>query len=112
MLVLIRAQWKGNLPKEAPNDMLQQTDSLLLDELVDHVAKDGADGVKAFVGLADVRQADIIQQDLLHDKDRDGLAEFGAGLHDTKTEWDDFGCQEEIDDLGGVILDKCTNDTK
>ena len=92
--------------------MLQQTDSLLLDELVDHVAENGADSVEALVRLADVRQTNIVEQDLLDDKDRDGLAELGAGLHDTKTERDDLGCQKEVDDLGGVVLDKRADDTK
>jgi hypothetical protein len=103
---------RGILPKEASNDVLQQTDSLLLDELIDHVAKNCADSIKALVGLTDVRQANIIKQDLLHDKNCNGLAEFGAGLHDTKTERDDFGRQEEVDDLGRVVLDKRADDTK
>ena len=112
MLAIIHAHGRGDLPKEAPNDMLQQTDSLLLDELVDHVAQNGADGVKALIGLADVRQANVVKQDLLHNEDRDGLAELGAGLHDTKTERNDLRGEEEVDDLGRVILDKRTDDTK
>jgi hypothetical protein len=92
--------------------MLQQADSLLFHELVDHVAKDGTDSVEAFVGLANVRQANVIKQNLLDNEDCDSLAELRASLHDTKAERDDLGCQEEVDDLGGVILDKRADDTK
>jgi hypothetical protein len=92
--------------------MLQQADSLLLHKLVDHVAKDGANRVEALVSLANVCQTDIVEQDLLDDKDCHSLAEFRACLHDTKAERDDLGCQEEVDDLGGVILDKRADDTK
>ncbi len=49
--------------------MFEESDRLRLDELIDHVAKDGADGKKALVGVTDVREACLVEEDLLHDKD-------------------------------------------
>ncbi len=54
--------------------MLEQPSRLLLDELGDHVAQDGAHGVEALVGGADVVQTVVVEQDLLDDEDGDGLA--------------------------------------
>jgi hypothetical protein len=51
----------SGLPEEATHNVLEQADSLLLHELVDHVAKYSADSVKAFVSLADVGKTDIIE---------------------------------------------------
>ncbi len=48
--------------------MFEESDRLRLDELIDHVAKDGADGKKALVGVTDVREACLVEEDLLHDK--------------------------------------------
>lgn len=56
--------------------MLQQTDGLLLNELVDHIAKDRADSVETLICLTDVRKPNVIQQNLLNDEDRDGLAQL------------------------------------
>lgn len=50
-----------SLPKKAADDMLEQADGLLLDQLVDHVAEDGANGIEPLVGLADVCETNIIQ---------------------------------------------------
>lgn len=41
--------------------MLEEANGLLLDKLVDHVTEDGADGVEAFISLADVRKANVIK---------------------------------------------------
>lgn len=92
--------------------MLEQSDSLLLDELINHVAQHGADGVEALISLADVLQAQIVEQNLLDDENGDGLAEFAARLHDAQAEWDDFCCQQEVDDFTAVVLDQRTNDTE
>jgi len=51
--------------------MLQEPNSLRLDELVDHVAEDGADGVEPLVCVAYIRQARLVQKNLLNDKDSD-----------------------------------------
>ena len=62
--------------------MLQEPDRLLLHELGNHVAQDGPDSVKAFVGMANVRETDVVKKDLLNDENGDRLAELGARLHD------------------------------
>ena len=48
------------IPKEAPNNVLEQANGLLLHKLVDHVAEYGADSVKALVGLTDVGKTDVV----------------------------------------------------
>lgn len=63
-------------PKEAANDMFEETDSLLLDKLIHHVAEDSAYSVEALVGLANVCEACIIEQDFLDDKNCNGFAEL------------------------------------
>lgn len=89
----------GYIPQEAPDDMLQQPGRLLLDQLAHHVAKDGADSVESLIGGADVVQAVVVKKDLLHDEDGDGLTELRTRLHDAKTERNDLGGQQEVDDL-------------
>ena len=79
--------------------MLEQAHCLLLDELVDHVGKNGSNGVESFVSLTDVLQTEVVEQDLLNDKDGDSLAEFATCFHDTQAERDNFGCKKEVDDL-------------
>jgi hypothetical protein len=66
----------GDLPKETAHDVLEQADSLLLHKLVDHVAQYGTDRVEALVSLTDVGKANVVEQDLLDDKDGHGLAEL------------------------------------
>jgi hypothetical protein len=92
--------------------VLKEADGLLLDELVDHIAENSTDGIEALIGLADVREANVIQQNLLHDEDSDSLAQLRTGLHDTETQRDDLGCQKEVDHFRRIILNECANDTK
>ena len=94
-----------DIPEETPHNMLQQPHSLLVHELSNHITQNGPYRVKPFVCLANILQAHIIQQDLLHDEDRDCLAEFAAGLHDTEAEGDDFGGEEEVYHFGAVVFD-------
>jgi len=84
--------------------MLQQPDSLGIDELGDHVAQDRADRVESLVGVADVSQPCLVEEDLLDDEDRHRLGELRAGLHDTEAERNDFGGQQEVNDGRVVIL--------
>ena len=70
--------------------MLEQPNRLRLDELVDHVAEDGADGEEALVSVANVGQPRFVEQDLLDDEDGDRLGELGACLHDAEAERDDL----------------------
>lgn len=84
--------------------MLEQSHRLSLDKLVDHVTQDGSNGVEAFVGVADVREASLVEKDLLNDEDRNCLGEFRAGLHNAQAQRDDFGRKQEVDDSVVVIL--------
>lgn len=92
--------------------MLQQSDSLLLDKLVDHITKNGTDSIEALVSLANVLQSEVVKQDLLYDEDGDGFAELTTSFHDTETKRDDFGGKKEVDDFAAVILDKGTDDAE
>lgn len=78
-------------PQVAPHHVLEQPHSLRLHELVDHVAQYGADGVEPLIGVADVRQAGLVEEDLLHDEDGDRLGELRARLHNAQTERYDLG---------------------
>jgi len=77
-------------PKVATNDVLEESDRLRLDELVDHVAEDGADGEETLVGVTDVGKPGFVEEDLLHNKDCDCFGELRAGLHDAEAERDDL----------------------
>lgn len=100
------------VPQEAPNDMLQQSRCLLFHKLANHVAKDRAHSIEPLISGTYVVQSVVIKQDLLDDEDGNGLAQLRAGLHNSKTEGDDLGRQEEVDDFGGVVLDQGANDTE
>ena len=73
-------------PEVATDDVFEESDRLGLDELVDHVAGDGADGEKAFVSVTDVGETGLVEEDLLHDEDCDRLGKFRAGFHDAEAE--------------------------
>ncbi|KAH0238179.1 beta-tubulin, partial [Aureobasidium melanogenum] len=84
---------KGNLPEEASHDMLEQTHRLLLNELVDHVGKDGSNSVESLISLANVLKAKIIEQNLLDNEDSNGLTEFATSFHDAQAERNDLGAK-------------------
>ena len=92
--------------------MLEKARRLLLDELANHVAENGAHGVEPLVRRADVVEAVVIQEYLLHNEDGDRLAQLGARLHDAEAERYYLGGQEEVDNLGRVVLDKGPDDAK
>lgn len=71
-------------PEVAPNHVLEQAHSLSLHQLVNHVAQHSSHCIEAFVGMADVREASLVEQNLLNDEDCDGLGEFGTGFHDAE----------------------------
>lgn len=85
------------LPEKATNHVLEQPHSLLLDQLRDHVAQDRPHSVESFVCMTDVCKPDIVQQYLLHDEYRYGLAKLRARLHNTQAKRDDLGGQEKVD---------------
>ena len=70
------SQFSCNSPKETAYNMFQQSNSLLFDELGDHIAKNSANSIKPFVRGTDIRQANIIEEDLLYDKDCHSLAQL------------------------------------
>ena len=92
--------------QEAAHHVLQEPRGLLLDQLSNHIAQNCTDGVEPLVGSANVVQAVVVQQDLLHDEDGDRLAELRAGLHDAQAKGDDLGGKEEVDHLSRVILNQ------
>jgi len=65
----LRGSWVVTQSEMAMNDMFEESDRLRLDELIDHVAKDGTDGEKAFIGVTDVREPCLVEKDLLYDED-------------------------------------------
>jgi hypothetical protein len=92
--------------------VLEQSDRLLLDQLSDHIAENGAHGIESLICRTNVRQANVIQKDLLYNKNGNGLAQFRAGLHDAETERNDLGGKEEVDDVRRVILNQGSDDTQ
>ena len=92
--------------------MLQEPHSLLVNKLSDHITENSANSVESLVGLADVLQSHVIEQDLLNDEDSNGLAEFRPSLHDTEAERNDLRGKEEIDHFCRVVLDQSANHAK
>jgi hypothetical protein len=86
--------------------VLEEANGLLLNQLVDHVAENGADCVETLVGLADVCEPNIVQEDLLYDEDGNSLTEFRTSLHDAQAKGNDLGREEEVNDFGRIVLDK------
>lgn len=80
--------------------MLEQAHGLLLHQLGDHVAKNGAHRIESLVCRTNVAQANVIEEDLLYDEDSNGLAKLRSSLHDPKTEGNDLGGEKEVDHVG------------
>lgn len=93
-------------PQETSHYVFQQPIRPLIHQVLHHITQHAAHGVKPLVSLADIIQAHVVEQDLLHDEDGDRLAELGAGLHDAEAERDDLGGKEEVDHVGGVVLNE------
>jgi hypothetical protein len=103
---------KEEIPKKASDHVLEQADSLLLDQLVDHVAKNGANSIETLIGLANVRKPNVVQQDLLYDEDGYSLTEFRSGLHDAQAKGNDLSGQEEVDDFRRIVFDERANNAE
>jgi len=73
----------NDLPEKAPNNVLKQSNGLLLDQLVDHVAEHGAYSVESLISLADILQSKVVQKYFLNNEDGNSLAKLAASLHDT-----------------------------
>ena len=54
--------------------MFEKADCVCVFELFDHFREDGANGVEALVGLADVVEAGVVEEDFLYDEDCDCFA--------------------------------------
>lgn len=65
--------------------MLEQTDGLSLHELIDHVAEDSADGVEPLVGVTNISQACLVQENFLNNEDGHSFRELRTRLHDAET---------------------------
>ena len=92
-------EWKP-IPEKATHDVLEESCRLLFDKLRDHVAQHRSNSVESLIGGTNIIQPMIIEKDLLNDEYGHGLAELGAGLHDSEAERDNFGGEEEVDDIG------------
>jgi hypothetical protein len=88
-----------DIPEEASHDMLKEAHSLLLNELVNHVAQNCSNSVKSLVSLTDVLQTEVVEQDLLNDKDGDCLAELATRFHDAQAERNNLCGKKEVDNL-------------
>jgi hypothetical protein len=84
--------------------MLQQPHGLAIDQRRHHIAQHGPDGIEPLVRLTDVLQPQVVEQNLLHDENRDRLGQFRSSLHDAQAQWDDLGREEEVDHVRIVIL--------
>lgn len=76
--------------KIATNHVFKNTKGLCFNQLKNHVVEYGADGIKAFICLTNVGEAQIIQQNFLYDKDGHSFGDFCARFHDAQTKRDDF----------------------
>lgn len=92
--------------------MLQQAGSLLLDKLGDHVAKHSAHGVEPLVGGADIVKTTVVKEDFLDDEDGHCFTELRPSLHNTETQGNDFGGEEEVDNFRGVVLNQSPDNPK
>ncbi len=103
-------------PQVAAHNMLEEPE--LVQRLVlvldgaDHVVQDRGDGVEALRGGANVREASVVEEDLLHDEGRNGLAQLLAGLHDAQAERDDLRVEKEGNHVGVVKLHERAHDAQ
>lgn len=79
--------------------MLEQSHRLGLDQILDHDLQHINDGIEPLVGVANIIQAHLVEQNFLNNKNSDRLGKLGAMLHDPKAQRNDFGGEEEVDHL-------------
>lgn len=102
----------SGIPQETADYVFEQSHSLLLHQLCDHIAQYRSDGIEALVSSANIVQTNVVQQYFLDNKYGDGLAQLRAGLHDAKAERNDLRGKEEVDHIGRIVLHKGTDDTE
>jgi len=56
--------------------MLEQSHSLRLHKLVHHITQHRSDSIEPLVGMADIRKARLIKQNLLNDEDGNSFREL------------------------------------
>ena len=62
--------------------------------------------------MADIFETVFVNENFLHNECSDGSAELLSSLHDSETEWDDFGLHEECDRVGVFPLDESSNNSQ
>lgn len=101
-----------DIPKETPDNMLQQPRGLLLHQLTDHVAEYSSNSIEPLVGGTDIVETVIVEQYLLDDENSNSLRQLGPSLHDSETQRNDLGREKEVDDFGRVVFDERANDAQ
>jgi hypothetical protein len=56
--------------------MLEQSHSLRFHKLVHHITQHRSDSIEPLVGMADIRKARLIKQNLLNDEDSNSFREL------------------------------------
>lgn len=89
--------------------MFEEANGLSMGEVVDHEAENIDDGVESFISMTYIREANLIEQNLLHDENRDRLRQLGTMLHDPQAERNNLRREEKVDDLSIVgLVDRLT----
>jgi hypothetical protein len=88
------------IPEKATHNVLEESCGLLLNKLRNHVAQHCSNGVESLIGGTNIIQPMIIEKDLLDNEYSHRLAKLRARLHNSKAKGDDFGREEEVDDIG------------
>lgn len=89
--------------------MLEEAYGLCMREIVDHETENVDDGMEPFIGVTYICETDLVEQNFLHDENRDRLRQLGAVLHDPQTERNDLCREEKVDDLSIIgLVDRLT----
>lgn len=88
--------------KIAANDVFEKAHGMGMRQIIDHQTKNVNDGMEAFIGMTNIGQSDLIQEDFLHDENGDGLGEFRAVLHNAQAKRNNLGGEKEVDHLSIV----------
>ena len=97
-------------PQKAAHNMLQQARRLLFNQLQNHIAEDSTNSIESLVSGTNIVEAVVVQEYFLNNEYGNRFAQLRPGFHDPKAQWNDLSREEEVDDIGRVILDQCSND--
>lgn len=67
---------------------------------------------ESIIGLTDVRQAAVVEQNLLENKSRDSLRQLRSALHDPQAQRNNFRREQERDDFLLVGLHQRSDDSE